>query len=63
MLGFGVENMAENVQKQKVSASDKPFFWNIGSLARQRFRVMVGYLRLNTTKNCGIISKNHQMWQ
>lgn len=55
--------MAGKGQNQTDFASDKPFFSHIGSLAKQCFRVMVGYLRLKTTKNCGIISKNHQMWQ
>jgi len=55
--------MAENVQKQEVFASDKLFFQFPGSLARQYLRVMFGYLPLKTSKNGGIISENHQMWQ
>lgn len=63
ILGFGDEKVTKNGQKQKVFASDKPVFSNIGSLARQHFRLMFGYLPLKTSKNGGIISENHQMWQ
>lgn len=40
ILAFGVEKMAENGQKQKVFASEKPVFSFFGSLARRHFRVM-----------------------
>jgi len=63
MLGFGVENIAENGQKQEVFASDKVFFQFPGSLANQKGLVMVEEKRLKIIKGCDIISLNHQMWQ